>query len=221
MLSPFVGGAFGSGLRPQYQVFLAVLAARELKRSVRVALTRQQMFSLGYRPATWQRVALGAAPDGKLEAVIHEAIAETSRFEDYTETVVDWSGLLYQCDNVQLDHKRRAARRRHAARHARAGRRVGTVTRSNARWTSSPSSCGMDPIELRLKNYAETGPERGPAVLEQGAARVLPPGRRAFRLGAAEPEPRSMRDGRQLRRVGHGERRLGGAAAARHPRRPC
>lgn len=52
VISPFVGGAFGSGLRPQYQVLLAVLAARELKRSVRVSLTRQQMFSFAHRPAT-------------------------------------------------------------------------------------------------------------------------------------------------------------------------
>src|SRR5438477_11339356 len=98
VVSPFVGGAFGSGLRPQYQVFLAVLAARELKRSVRVALTRQQMFTFGHRPATWQRVQLGAASDGTLEAIVHEAVSETSRFEDYTETVTDWSGLLYRCD---------------------------------------------------------------------------------------------------------------------------
>src|SRR5437763_2652096 len=71
VLSPFVGGAFGSGLRPQYQVFLAVLAARELKRSVRATLTRQQMFTFGHRPTTWQRVALGATPDGTLEALVH------------------------------------------------------------------------------------------------------------------------------------------------------
>src|SRR5262245_2636500 len=78
VFSPFVGGAFGSGLRPQYQLFLAVMAARALKRSVRVTLTRQQMFSFGHRPETLQRVALGASPDGKLESVMHKAIAETS-----------------------------------------------------------------------------------------------------------------------------------------------
>ena len=64
MKSPFVGGAFGSGLRPQYQLFLAVMAALELKRSVRVVLTRDQMFTFGYRPNTIQTVALGADPDG-------------------------------------------------------------------------------------------------------------------------------------------------------------
>ena len=67
VLSPYVGGAFGSGLRPQYQVVLATLAALALKRSVRVVLTRQQMYGLGYRPMTIERVALGAKPDGTLD----------------------------------------------------------------------------------------------------------------------------------------------------------
>src|SRR5437764_730085 len=82
VVSPYVGGAFGSGLRPQYQVVLATLAALALKRSVRVVLTRQQMYGLGYRPMTIERVALGAKPDGTLDAVTHEAIAGTSRYED-------------------------------------------------------------------------------------------------------------------------------------------
>lgn len=52
----YVGGAFGSGLRPQYQLALAVMAALQLRRSVRVVLTRQQMFTFGYRPRTLQRL---------------------------------------------------------------------------------------------------------------------------------------------------------------------
>ena len=60
VMSPFMGGGFGSGLRPQFQVLLAVLAARALQRSVRVVLTRPQMYVLGYRPAMIQRVAIGA-----------------------------------------------------------------------------------------------------------------------------------------------------------------
>ena len=127
VVSPFVGGAFGSGLRPQYQLFLAVMAARELKRSVRVTLTRQQMFTFGHRPQHSAELALGATPDGSLEALIHEAVAETSRFEDYSENVVNWSGVLYQCDNVKLASHSRAARPVHADRYARAGRRLGRV----------------------------------------------------------------------------------------------
>jgi xanthine dehydrogenase YagR molybdenum-binding subunit len=94
ILSPYVGGAYGSGLRPQYQLFLAVLAARELKRSVRVTLTRQQMFTFGYRPNTLQRVALGANAEGSLVCIMHNALANTSRFEDYQENDVNWAGLL-------------------------------------------------------------------------------------------------------------------------------
>jgi CO/xanthine dehydrogenase Mo-binding subunit len=76
VVSSYVGGAYGSGLRPQHQLFLAVLAARELKRSVRVSLARQQMFGLGYPPNSLQRVALGASADGTM---IAEAAAEGVR----------------------------------------------------------------------------------------------------------------------------------------------
>jgi xanthine dehydrogenase YagR molybdenum-binding subunit len=68
VLSPFVGGAFGSGLRPQYQGVLAALAARALRRSVRLVLTRQQMYGLGYRPAMIQQIELGANAAGILQS---------------------------------------------------------------------------------------------------------------------------------------------------------
>ncbi len=83
VLSPYVGGGFGSGLRPQYQLPLAVLAARALRRPVRVTLTRQQMFTLGYRSANIQELALGANSDGSLVSFRHEAVGMTSQFEDF------------------------------------------------------------------------------------------------------------------------------------------
>ena len=78
VISTFVGGAFGSGLRPQFQVVLAALAACALKRSVRLVLTRQQMYGLCYRPAMIQRIALGASADGMLDAITHDALTVTS-----------------------------------------------------------------------------------------------------------------------------------------------
>ena len=105
ILTPFVGGAFGSGLRPQHQLPLAVMAALKLKRSVRVSFARQQMFTFGYRPRSIQRLTIGASLDGQLEAIHHQAIAQTSRFEDYTEQQVEWSGMLYKCPNVTLDYQ--------------------------------------------------------------------------------------------------------------------
>src|SRR5262249_5749583 len=105
VLSPYVGGAFGSGLRPQYQLLLAALAARALKRSVRVTLTRRQMFTLGYRPANTQRLAIGADRDGRLAAFRHEALGMTSQFEDFQRRLVEWSSLLYRCPNSELSQK--------------------------------------------------------------------------------------------------------------------
>ena len=69
MLSPFVGGAFGSGLRPQYKLVLAVLGAQALQRSVRLVLTRQQMYTLGYRPGTIEHLA--ACSEGRRHASGH------------------------------------------------------------------------------------------------------------------------------------------------------
>src|SRR5258708_17750748 len=81
VMSPFVGGAFGSGLRPQYQVVLAVLAARSLERPVRLVLTRQQMYSLCYRPAMIQRIELCAPARGTLDAIPQEASTVTPRYQ--------------------------------------------------------------------------------------------------------------------------------------------
>lgn len=197
VLAPFVGGAFGSGLRPQYQLFLAVMAARELQRSVRVEMTRQQMFTFGHRPATWQRVALGATEDGKLQAIEHEAIAETSHFEDYVENVVTWSGMLYQCDNVSLDYKVVKLDVFTPLDMRAPGAALGIFALECA-MDELAHKAGMDPIELRLKNYSEHdqlhdhpySSKELRACYEQGAAQ--------FGWAARSPQPRSMRDGKQL-----------------------
>jgi xanthine dehydrogenase YagR molybdenum-binding subunit len=197
VLAPFVGGAFGLGLRPQYQVFLAALAAHTLKRSVRVSLTRQQMFGLGYRPGTWQRVAVGASADGRLSAIIHQAVAVTSQFEDYTEKTVQSTARIYQCDNVSVDYK--------LVRLDLCSpidmRAPGTATGQFA------LECAMDelavtlrrdPMALRLGNYAATDQ----ALRAPFSSKAL---HDCYRLGAErigwsrrKPEPRSMRDGEML-----------------------
>jgi xanthine dehydrogenase YagR molybdenum-binding subunit len=154
VLSPFVGGAFGSGLRPQYQLFLAVMAALELKRSVRVTLTRQQMFSFGHRPNAIQNVSLGSTTDGRLEAIIHETIAETSRFEDYTEKIVNWSGELYQCDDIKLVHKL-AQLDLYTPLDMRAPGAATGVFAIECAMDELAYKLKIDPLELRIKNYAE------------------------------------------------------------------
>jgi xanthine dehydrogenase YagR molybdenum-binding subunit len=124
VMSPFVGGAFGSGLRPQYNVVLAAQAARALKRSVRLVLTRQQMYVLGYRPAVIQQIELGARADGSLDAIAHDAVTVTSQYEDFLSAGdgLVWAALQ-ECAR-QIHAQARAAHPCDVMRHARAERRI-------------------------------------------------------------------------------------------------
>lgn len=73
--------------------------------TLRVVLTRQQMFSIGYRPWSIQRLALGADKDGALQAIVHDALTNTSRLDDYTENDVGWSAALYPCPDIARTYK--------------------------------------------------------------------------------------------------------------------
>ena len=197
VLSPFIGGAFGAGLSPQYQVVLAVLAAHVLKRSIKVTLTRQQMFGLPYRPVAWQRVALGASRDGKLEAIVHDAVSDTSRFEDYSERIVNWSELLYQCDNVSVGYKVSQLDLNTPC----------DMRAPGAAWGLYALECAMDelavklsidPIELRLRNYAETDQNTRLPFSSKALRDCYRQGAERFGWSRRTLEPRSMRDGSTL-----------------------
>ena len=197
VMSPYVGGAFGSGLRPQYEVVLAVLAARALQRSVRVVLTRQQMYELGYRPAMIQRIELGAKPDGTLEAIAHEAITITSQYEDFIgkRPAGPVCSIHAPTPNMRISSRGSIFRRR-ATCAARA--RQPASMRSNARWTSSPSRsssirsncvCAAIPIATRTRIGLTAA-----RALRECYARA----RRRSAGTSAVREPRSMRDGSEL-----------------------
>lgn len=195
--NPYVGGAFGSGLRPQYQLPLAVMGALKLKRSVRVVLTRQQMFSFGHRPETWHRIKLAADKDGKLQAVWHEAIQETSRLEDYVEVVVNWSGQMYACDNIHLGY-RLVEQDRATPIDMRAPGAAHGVHAMEVAMDELAYALRMDPLDFRLKNYAEHNHLEDKPF----SSKEL---RQCYRLGAERfgwkdrpVEPRSMRDGDEL-----------------------
>jgi xanthine dehydrogenase YagR molybdenum-binding subunit len=198
VVSPFVGGAFGSSLRPNYYPALTAMAARELKRPVKIVYTRTQMYTgHGYRPYTIQKVALGADQAGKLSAMIHEAVHNTSSFEEFNDGTTNFTRQVYACPNLYAPVKI-------------AGADLNTPT-----WMRAPGAvsgmfaleCAMDelayaikidPLELRLVNYAEVDPESG----KPWSSKAL---RECYRLGAEKFgwkdrkfEPRSMRDGRLL-----------------------
>ena len=197
VLSPFVGGAFGSALRPQYQLFMAVLAALRLKRSVKVSLTRQQMFSFGHRPVTVQQLALAASPNGMLQAVSQAAITETSLFENYMENIVNWSGSLYLCRNVAQDH-RLVPLDMYTPIDMRAPGAATGVHALECAMDELSYKLGIDPLELRIQNYAETDQSANKPYSSKELLACYRQGAEKFGWQDRNPVPRSKKEGNQL-----------------------
>ncbi|MDR7003306.1 xanthine dehydrogenase family protein molybdopterin-binding subunit [Paraburkholderia strydomiana] len=197
VVSPFVGGAFGSGLRPQYHLALAVMAALELKRPVRVTLTRQQMFTFAHRPQSIQRVALGAGADGRLQAVIHEAVSETSQYEDYCDVVVNWAGQLYQCENVTLGYKVVRLDVPTPADMRAPGAAQGLFPLEVA-MDELAESLQMDPLELRLVNYAERDANKNLPFSSKALRECYREGAARFGWDKRPLAPRARREGTEL-----------------------
>ena len=85
---------------------LAALAARKLKRPVKVTLTRQQMFSVTtHRASTIQRVRLAASQDGKLTAITHEVLSQSARMDEYAETAAVSTRVMYAAPNRLTTHR--------------------------------------------------------------------------------------------------------------------
>ncbi|QIX60138.1 xanthine dehydrogenase family protein molybdopterin-binding subunit [Hymenobacter sp. BT18] len=193
VVNEYMGGGFGSGLRPQYSVFLAVMAALELKRSVRLTLTRQQMFSFGHRPHTLQYLKLATNADGTLAALQHHALHETSRFEDYTENVVNWSGMLYQCDNVKLGYQL-AKLDVYTPLDMRApGAATGSIGLEIA-MDEMAYEAGLDPLEFRLRNYAERDQNQDKPFSSKKLRECYHQGAAKFGWDKRTQAPGSMRD---------------------------
>ena len=190
VLSPYVGGAFGSGLRPQYQLPLAVLAARALKRSVRVALTRQQMFTLGYRaandPDAGARGQHRRQPRRDPARCGHDDLAVRGFPADTRQLVEPALSMRQQRARPQARQARSRTRRATCARRAEPTASM----RSNARWTSSPMRAKHRSARAAAEELFRDGPDRGSALQQQGAARMLPPGRGGVRLVQARPASR-------------------------------
>lgn len=198
VVSPFVGGAFGSSLKPNYYPALAAMAARELKIPVKIVYTRTQMFTgHGYRPETIQKVALGADESGKLTSMIHEAWHNTSATEEFSDNTTGFTRQVYACPNLHAPLKL-AKTDLPTPTWMRAPGAVSGMFALECAMDELAYALKIDPLELRLINYAEVDPESGKPF----SSKAL---RECYRLGAEKfgwknrnPEPRSMRDGRLL-----------------------
>ena len=201
LLSPYVGGAFGSGLRPQHQLVLAVMGAIALRRSVRVVLTRQQMYSHCYRPATIQRVALGAKRNGTLDATIHEATSITSQYEDFHRDVTNWSGALYKSPSARYAHKLAKLDLPTPGDMRAPGGACGVYALECA-MDELAVKLDLDPVELRLRCYSDRDQNAGTPYTSKKLRECYAQGAAAFGWDKRKPAPRSMRDGTEL--VGFG-----------------
>ncbi len=197
VLSPFVGGAFGSGLRPQYELPLAALAARALKRPVRVALTRQQMFTLGYRSATIHELALAADSDGSLASFRHDALGMTSQFEDFQRDFVNWSSLLYKCANSELGQRLVKLDQNTPCDMRGPGGAEGVYAIECA-MDELAYAAKIDPLELRLINYSDKDQIEDRPYSSKQLRECYRQGAEAFGWSKRNPQPRSTRDGNEL-----------------------
>jgi len=197
VLSPYMGGGFGAGLRPQYQVVLAVLGALALERSVRLVLTRQQMYGLGYRPATIERLALGAKADGTLDAITHEAIAVTSQFEEFSRNDTAWAALLYKSDTARFEHKLVRLDVPTSSDMRAPGAATGVYALESA-MDELAVALNLDPVELRLRTYSDRDQNTDLPYSSKALRECYREGAAAFGWSKRDPKPRSMRDGSEL-----------------------
>jgi xanthine dehydrogenase YagR molybdenum-binding subunit len=197
VMNPYMGGGFGSGLRPQYEGVLAVLAARALRRSVRVVLTRPQMYMLGYRPAMIQHIAIGANRDGTLDAIAHDAVTVTSQYENFFRQETGWSGLLYKSANAKYAH-RLAHLDLATSCDMRAPSAATAVYALEAAMDELAVALKLDPLELRLRCYSDRDQHENRPYSSKALRECYRQGAQAFGWSKRNREPRSMRDGSDL-----------------------
>jgi xanthine dehydrogenase YagR molybdenum-binding subunit len=197
VMSAFMGGGFGSGLRPQFQVVLAVLASLALKRSVRVVLTRQQMYAVGYRPAMIQRIELGANNGGMLDAITHDAVTITSQYEDFYRQETGWSGLLYKCANASYAHKL-ARLDLPTSCDMRAPSAATALFALESAMDELAIALKIDPLELRLRCYSDRDQNDDRPYSSKALRECYRQGAEAFGWAKRNPEPRSMGEGSDL-----------------------
>ncbi|MGH1564447.1 xanthine dehydrogenase family protein molybdopterin-binding subunit [Mumia sp. DW29H23] len=194
--APYVGGGFGSKGEAHAHVVAAALAARTTEgRPVKVAVTRQQMFSLtGYRTATISHVRLGARPDGTLTAIEHAVQEQTSVVREFAEQTAAPTRMMYAAPNRRTSH--RLARLDVAVPSwMRAPGEMPGMYAQEAAMDELAVAAGVDPVELRVRNEPEVDPETGKPFNRRRLVECLRRGAERFGWGDRPAEPRATTDG--------------------------
>ncbi|GAB3325388.1 xanthine dehydrogenase family protein molybdopterin-binding subunit [Larkinella ripae] len=202
VISPFIGGAFGSGIRVWPHTVAAVLAARHVKRPVKLVLGRDQMFtSVGYRPFTVQKIAMGASRDGMLSAIIHEGTGQTSAYEEHLERTILATRAMYACPNVTTRYRLLPLDVNTPTWMRGPGDATGMFALESA-FDELAFALQLDPLELRLRNHTDADPERNLPWSAKSLKKCYQTGADQFGWKNRPLQPRSRQTGGWL--VGYG-----------------
>ena len=198
VVSQHVGGGFGSKGTPRPQAVLAAIAAKHVERPVKIALTRQQLFSMvGYRTPTIQRVRLGAARDGRLRAIGHDAFEQTSTVREFAEQTTLATRHMYAGADRLTTHRLVALDVPTPSWMRAPGECPGMYALESA-MDELAVACGIDPIELRIANEPPEDPEKGIPWSSRSLVACLREGAERFGWAGRDPTPGIRRDGRWL-----------------------
>lgn len=192
--SPFLGGGFGSKAILNGPQILAILAARMLKRPVKLALPRSQMFGpVGHRGGTWQKLRIGTDAEGHLTALHHHTLAATSSFDEFIEPAANASLPLYASPAIVAEHEALRLDIGTPGPMRAPGEASGSAA-LEAALDEAAEACGMDPLEFRLANYAETEPGTGRPFSSKSLRECYAEGAKRFGWAGRPLKPRQMRD---------------------------
>ncbi|PSH64083.1 xanthine dehydrogenase family protein molybdopterin-binding subunit [Phyllobacterium sophorae] len=202
MLSPYIGGGFGSKALPTRYGAVAAIAAKMLDRPVKLAITRPQTFTaFGGRPATRQTIALGATREGKLLSIRHRGANETSMDDVAVEPLGSVISIMYATPNfssrqniVPVNTVKPGALRAPGENPSAFGIECAI--------DELAYEVGIDPLDIRLLNYAEEDPSANKPWSTRRLREAYAAGAEAFGWAKRNPRVRSMREGKQL--IGYG-----------------
>ncbi len=198
VISPYVGGGFGCKGSAWSHVVLSAMAAKQLRRPVRLVLERTQMFGpVGYRPRTEQRIALGADREGKLVSITHDVISHTSTFEDWTESSAAVTRMLYASPNGRTTHKLVKLDLGTPTFQRAPGEATGTFALEVA-MDELAVVLNIDPLELRVRNHADKDPATGKPFSSKKLRECYADAAQRFGWSRRSAQPRSMRNGDKL-----------------------
>ena len=195
VVSPYVGGAFGSRGQMTPRTALVALAARKLNRPVKLVPTRDQGFTIAtYRAETRHRVRLGARRDGKLVGYSHDGFEVSSRPDPYVVAGVNESAHLYAFGTVK-SHVTIVHADRNTPGFMRSPPVVPYIYALETAMDELAVKLGMDPVELRRINDTATDPIRGKPYSSRSLMQCYDEAARAFGWSRRNPEIGAMRDG--------------------------